>query len=51
MLLPVPDEGSAVDLAADSLLHHLSPVELQARVHRLHQHCHQVRKVFFIFQF
>ena len=32
-----------MDLAADTLLHHLPPVELQARVHRLHQHRCQVR--------
>lgn len=36
MLLPVPDQRAAVDLAADPLLHHLPPVELQARVHRVH---------------
>lgn len=36
VLLPVSDQRSAVDLAADSLLHHLPPVELQARVHRVH---------------
>lgn len=36
VLLPVSDQRSAVDLAADSLLHHLPSVELQARVHRVH---------------
>ena len=32
-----------MDLAADTLLHHLPPVELQARVHCLYQHRCQVR--------
>lgn len=43
VLLPVSDERAAVDLAADSLLHHLPPVELQARVHRVHALSGQVR--------
>ena len=43
VLLPVSDERPAVDLAADSLLHHLPPVELQARVHRVHALSGQVR--------
>lgn len=32
-----------MDLASDSLLYHLPPVELTAGVHRLHTHCGQVR--------
>lgn len=36
VLLPVSDQRAAVDLAADALLHHLPPVELQARVHRVY---------------
>lgn len=43
VLLPVSDQRAAVDLAADALLHHLSPVELQARVHRVHALSGQVR--------
>lgn len=42
LLLPFLDQRPAVDLAANSLLHHISPVELQARIHRLHQHSRQV---------
>lgn len=36
MLLPVSNQRAAVDLVANPLLHHLPPVELQARVHRVH---------------
>lgn len=36
MLLPVSDQRTAVDLTADPLPLHLPPVELQARVHRMH---------------
>lgn len=36
LLLSVPDQRPAVDMAADTLLHHLPPVEFQTRVHRLH---------------
>ena len=43
MLLPLHDEGSPVDLAAVALLHHVPPVELEARVRRLYQHRCQVR--------
>lgn len=32
MLLSVSDQGPAVDLVADTLLHHLPSVELEARV-------------------
>lgn len=42
LLLSLPDQRSAVDLAADALLHHVPSVELQAWVHRLHSHCCQV---------
>lgn len=44
MLLSVPDEGPAVDLASDALLHHISPVELQARVRSLHSSCCELRR-------
>lgn len=44
VLLPVSDQRPAVDLAADPLLHHLPPVELQARVHRVHALGGQVRE-------
>lgn len=43
LLLPVSDQRPAVDLAADPLLHHVPPVELQARVHRVHTLGRQVR--------
>lgn len=43
LLLQVPHQRAAVDLAADPLLHHVPPVELQTRVHRLHAHGGQVR--------
>lgn len=43
MSLPVSDQRPAVDLAADPLLHHLPPVELQARVRRVHTLGRQVR--------
>ena len=42
-LLPLHDEGPPVDLAAVALLHHVSPVELEARVRRLHQPRCQVK--------
>lgn len=42
VLLQVSHQGPAVDLAADTLLHHLPPVELQAGVHRLYAHRGQV---------
>lgn len=38
MLLSVSDQRTAVDLAPDPLLYHIPPVELQARVHRVHTH-------------
>lgn len=44
LLLPVSDQRPAVDLAADPLLHHLPPVELQARVHHVHTLGGQVRE-------
>ena len=43
VLLQVSDQRPAVDLAPDPLLHHLPPVELQARVHRVHALGGQVR--------
>lgn len=42
LLLSVPHQRAAVDLAADALLHHLSPVELQTGVYCLHTHCCEV---------
>lgn len=36
MLLPVSNQRATVDLVANPLLHHLPPMELQARVHRVH---------------
>lgn len=36
MLLPVSNQRAAVDLVTDPLLHHLPPMEFQARVHRVH---------------
>nr|XP_054929404.1 uncharacterized protein LOC126536053 isoform X5 [Dermacentor andersoni] len=42
--LPLPDQGPAVDLVADALLHHLPPVELQAGIRRMHQHRHELRR-------
>lgn len=35
-----------MDLASDPLLHYLSPVELQARVHCLHTHGRKVHEDF-----
>jgi len=43
VLLQVSNQRPAVDLAPDPLLHHLPPVELQARVHRVHTLGGQVR--------
>lgn len=45
MLLPVPDEGATVDLAADAFLHHVPSVELQAGVCGLHPQSHQVNSL------
>lgn len=45
VLLPVPDEGATVDLAADALLHHVPSVELQAGVRGLHPQSHQVNSL------
>lgn len=45
MLLPVPYEGTTVDLAADALLHHVPSVELQAGVCGLHPQSHQVNSL------
>lgn len=42
MLLSIPDQRPTVDLAPDSLLHHLPSVELAARVYRVHAHRSQV---------
>lgn len=39
LLLQISHQRATVDLASDTLLHHLSPVELQARVYCLHTHC------------
>ena len=35
MLLPVPDQGAAVDLVADQISYHISPMELETGIHRL----------------
>lgn len=45
VLLSVPDQRTAVDLAPDPLLYHLPPVELQARVHCVHTHGGKVWKI------
>lgn len=45
VLLSVSDQRTAVDLAPDPLLHHLPPVELQARVHCVHTHGGKVWKI------
>lgn len=42
LLLQIPHQRAAVDLASDPLLHHLPPVELKTRVHCLHPHCCKV---------
>lgn len=42
MLLQIPYKGTTVDLAANSLLYHVSPVEFQARVYCLYAHCCKV---------
>lgn len=39
LLLQISHQRPTVDLASDTLLHHLPPVELQARVYCLHTHC------------
>lgn len=44
LLLPIPHQRAAMDLAPDPLLHHLPPVELQTRVYCLHTHCCQVHQ-------
>lgn len=44
LLLPIPHQRAAVDLAPDSVLHHVPPVELSAGVHCLHSHCCQVKE-------
>lgn len=44
MLLPIPDQGSAVDLVADTVLHHVPPVELQTRVCRVHPSGRELRR-------
>ncbi|XP_053167550.1 neuronal PAS domain-containing protein 2 isoform X3 [Hemicordylus capensis] len=38
LLLSVSDQRTAVDLAANTLLYHLPPVELQTRIHCMHAH-------------
>lgn len=38
MLLQIPYKGTAMDLAADTLLYHISPVEFQARVYCMYAH-------------
>lgn len=42
LLLPFPDQRAAVDLATDTLLHNLPPMEFKARVYSLHAHSSQV---------
>lgn len=42
LLLQIPHQRAAVDLASDPLLHHLPPVELQTRVYCLYTHCCKV---------
>lgn len=42
MLLQIPYKGTTMDLAANTLLYHISPVEFQARVYCLYAHCCKV---------
>jgi hypothetical protein len=43
VLLQIFNEGSTMDLAADTLLHYISPVELEARVCGVHASRCQLR--------
>lgn len=36
LLLQIPHERPAMDLAADQILHHVQSMELEARIHRVH---------------